>query len=118
MDNSVTCTMSRPTKRRQSTDRRGEGISSNQSRERENRARTDLQAALVEPLDGDGDAVRLGVGRTEEALVDAAESALAELLRAAEVGRGGLQLLVLERAQLAVAPLLVQRRDDVLRLRR
>jgi hypothetical protein len=82
-----------------------------------NRAGTDLEAALVEPLDGDGDAVRLCVGRAYEALVDAPEAALAELLRAAEVGRGGLQLRVLERAQLAVAPLLVQRRDAVLRRR-
>jgi hypothetical protein len=72
---------------------------------------------LVELLDGDGDAVCLWVGRAYEALVDAPEAALAELLRAAEVGRGGLQRRVLERAQLAVAPLLVQRRDAVLRRR-
>jgi hypothetical protein len=115
MDNSVTGTISRPTSR---SDSRQTGGDHRIKAERENIARTDLQAALIEPLDGDGNAVRLGVGRAEEALVDAAEAALAELLRAAEVGRGGLQLLVLERAQLAVAPLLVQRRDAVLRLRR
>jgi len=44
------------------------------------RARTHLQAALVELLDGDGDAVPPAVGRADEALVDAAEAALAELL--------------------------------------
>jgi len=82
------------------------------------RARTHLQAALVELLDGDGDAVPPAVGRADEALVDAAEAALAELLRAAEVGGGGLELLVVEHPQLAVAPLLVQRRDAPLRLRR
>lgn len=80
--------------------------------------RTDLHAALVELLDGDGDAVPLAVGGADEALVDAAEASLPELLRAAELGGGALELLVVEHPQLAVAPLLVQRRDAPLRLRR
>jgi hypothetical protein len=87
-------------------------------KQRTRRGQTDLHTALVELLDGDGDAVPLAVGAADEALVDAAEAALAELLRAAEVGRGALELLVAEHPQLAVAPLLVQRGDAPVRLRR
>ena len=60
------------------------------------RARTHLQAALVELLDGDGDAVPPAVGRADEALVDAAEAALAELVLLAEAVGGGVELLVAE----------------------
>lgn len=74
-----------------------------------------LETAQVKPLDGDGDAVPFGIERADVALVDAAEPALAELLRAAEVVGGGPELLELERPQLAVAPLLVQLRDAPLR---
>jgi hypothetical protein len=82
-----------------------------------------LESALVESLDGDGDAaVPLavpvpvsGVVRADEPLVDAAEPALPELLRAAEVVGGASELLVVEGPELAVAPLLVERGDAGLR---
>lgn len=81
-----------------------------------------LEAALVESLDGDGDAavgLAVAVGeRADEALVDAAEAALAELVRAAEVAGGVAELVVVEGAQLGVAPLLVERGDAGLRLGR
>ena len=80
-----------------------------------------LETPLVQALDGDGEAIgglAVGGGGADEALVDAAEAALAELLGAAEAVGGGLELVVVEVPELAVAALLVQRRDAPVRRRR
>ena len=73
------------------------------------RSQADLEAALVEALDGEHDAG--AGGGAEEGAVDGAEAALAELERAAEAVGGAAELVEVEHPEPLRAPLLRQLLD-------
>lgn len=76
---------------------------------RDARKQADLQAALVEALDGEDDAA--AANGAEESAVDGAEAALAELERAAEAVGGAAELVEVEHPQPLRTPLLGQLLD-------